>query len=113
MIAQATSVPRPRVVPGTPSMVGNKVPLPHRFHLTDGRVIGGHLHKSPNTRLTDHLSTLKGFVCVTDARCEKTGASFPFLALNQDHILFIEELDSPEPPVRPAVALGSVPGGIR
>ncbi|HEX2093045.1 MAG TPA: hypothetical protein VHG28_11610 [Longimicrobiaceae bacterium] len=112
MIAQATPAPRPQAVPRTPSMVGNKVPLPHRFHLTDGRIIGGHLHKAPNTRLTDHLSMLKGFICVTNARCERTGATFPFLALNQDHVLFVEELASGEPPAR-SVALGAFPGGSR
>jgi hypothetical protein len=105
MIAQATPMHRPAPSPGTPSLVGNKVPLPHRFHLTDGRVLTGDLHKAPNARLADHLSTLKGFISVTRARCEASGKSFPYLVLNQDHVLFIEE-------VAPAAAARPVtPGG--
>ncbi|HEX2187803.1 MAG TPA: hypothetical protein VHG51_02835 [Longimicrobiaceae bacterium] len=95
MIAKATPPPRPLHTPGTPSLVGNKVPLPHRFHLTDGRTIDGQLHKSPNARLADHLSTLKGFISVTDARCEASGRHFPYLLLNQDHVLFVEEVVAP------------------
>ncbi len=100
MIARANPAPLPHAAPGTPSLVGNKVPLPHRFHLTDGRSLTGDLHKAPTSRLADHLSTLKGFISVTHAHCEKTGTELPYIVLNQDHVLFIEELPAPERPAR-------------
>lgn len=109
MIAQATpSLRSSPVSPGTPSLVGSKVPLPHRFHLTGGRTISGDLHKAPNVRLADHLSTLKGFISVTSARCQATGQEFPYIVLNQDHVLFIEEVSAPRRP-----AEGASPGGAR
>jgi hypothetical protein len=98
MIAQATPV-RPHTPPGSPALVGNKVPLPHRFHLTDGRTLCGDLHKARNARLADHLSTVKGFISVTSACCEATGRTFAHLVLNQDHILFVEEVHETRPPV--------------
>jgi len=107
MIAQATPAARRVGVPGTPSLVGNKVPLPHRFHMTDGRTLVGDLHKAPTARLADHLSTLKGFISVTGACCERTGTHFPYIILNQDHVLFIEELGAPAAPVKV-----TTPGGL-
>lgn len=104
VIARAVPTVRPSV-PSTPSLVGNKRPQPHRFHLTSGRVLDGNLHRAPNARLADHLSTLKGFISVTDAQCGESGARYPYIVLNQDHILFIEELPS-EP------ALAAVPNGL-
>ena len=94
MIARATPglAPRPAVAPGTPSMVGNKRPHPHRFHMTGGRVVEGQMHRSPGSRLADHLSTLKGFISVTAARCVASGTDYGYLVLNQDHVMFIEEL---------------------
>lgn len=74
-------------------MVGNKRPHPHRFHLTTGRVLEGNLHRAPNARLADHLSTMKGFISITDAADFATGERFPYLVVNQDHVLFIEELN--------------------
>lgn len=106
MIARATPLPHPAHPPRTPALVGNKVPLPYRFHLTGGRTLTGHLHKSPTTRLADHLSTLKGFISVTGARCEATGSRFPYLLLNQDHVLFVEE-------VRAEEEASAAPGGAR
>lgn len=97
MIAQATPLHRPTTTPGTPSLVGSKVPLPHRFHLTGGRTLTGDLHKAPTARLADHLSTLKGFISVTGARCEASGECYPYIVLNQDHVLFIEEVPAPAP----------------
>jgi hypothetical protein len=108
MIAQATPAARPLGSPGTASLVGNKVPLPHRFHMTDGRTLVGDLHKAPNARLADHLSTLKGFVSVTSACCEGTGTHFSYIVINQDHVLFIEELPVPDAQVRV-----TTPGGMR
>lgn len=108
MIAQATPAPRPHGTPGTPAMVGNRVPLPHRFHMTDGRTVVGDLHKAPTTRLADHLSTLKGYISVTNACCEGTGTHFPYIVVNQDHVLFIEELAAPVAPVQV-----TTPGGQR
>ena len=99
MIARATPTLAPRpAAPGTPSMVGNKRPQPHRFHLTTGRVLEGNLHRAPNARLADHLATVKGFISLTDAFCVATGEQFPYLVVNQDHVLFVEEIVSaPEP----------------
>jgi hypothetical protein len=107
MIAKATPPARPVGAPGTPALVGNKVPLPHRFHMTDGRTLVGDLHKAPGTRLADHLSTLKGFISVTGACCEGTGTHYPYIVVNQDHVLFIEELPAPDAPVRV-----TTPGGL-
>lgn len=108
MIAQATPAARPLRAPGTPSLVGNKVPLPHRLHMTDGRTLVGDLHKAPSTRLADHLSTLKGFISVTGACCERSGTHFPYIVVNQEHVLFIEELGVAAAPVRV-----TTPGGVR
>lgn len=106
MIAQATHPRTQTAPPGTPGLVGAKVPLPHRFHLTDGRVITGELHKAPNARLADHLSMLKGFISVTSASCETSGRSYPYIVLNQDHVLFIEELHPPQQPVKVTTPAG-------
>ncbi|HEU0013265.1 MAG TPA: hypothetical protein VFQ45_06250 [Longimicrobium sp.] len=93
MIAHSTlSPPRPTSAPGSPSLVGNKRPQAHRFHLSTGRILDGDLHRSPGSRLADHLSTLKGFVSVTNARDAQAGTRYGYVVLNQDHILFIEEL---------------------
>ena len=92
MIARATPPVRPSA-PGTPGLVGTKRPHPHRFHLTTGRIVEGDLHRSPNSRLADHLSTLKGLISVTDARCGETGADLGYVLLNQDHVVLIEELN--------------------
>ena len=91
MIARAVPAARP-APPSTPSLVGNKRPQPHRFHLTGGRVLEGNLHRTPSTRLADHLSTLKGYISVTDALCPASGERFPYIVLNADHLVFIEEL---------------------
>lgn len=93
MIAHATpTIPARSAAPGTPSLVGNKRAQGHRFHLSGGRVLEGDLHRSPGSRLADHLSTLKGFISVTNARCLQSGHTFGYIVLNQDSILFIEEL---------------------
>jgi hypothetical protein len=103
VIARAAA-PAPRLAaPSSPSLVGNKRPQPHRFHLTTGRVLEGNLHRAPNARLADHLATLKGFVSVTDVQCTTTGENFPYVVINQDHILFIEEVLPPT--VEPAGAV--------
>lgn len=91
MIARAVPAACP-APPSTPSLVGSKRPQPHRFHLTGGRVLEGNLHRAPTTRLADHLSTLKGYISVTDALCPASGERFPYIVLNADHLIFIEEL---------------------
>ncbi|HEX5724665.1 MAG TPA: hypothetical protein VFX98_04320 [Longimicrobiaceae bacterium] len=88
-------------------MVGSKRPIPHRFHLSDGRVLEGKLHRSPTTRLADHLSTVKGYISVTEVHCASTGERYAYLALNQDHLLFIEEL--PSEPAGAVVGAASQP----
>ncbi|HEX6371690.1 MAG TPA: hypothetical protein VF006_22405 [Longimicrobium sp.] len=100
MIARATpTLPARPAAPGTPALVGNKRAQGHRFHLAGGRVLEGDLHRSPGSRLADHLSTLKGFISVTNARCLQSGHAYGYVVLNQDAVLFIEELaaavDSP------------------
>lgn len=111
MIARATPTlaGRPATAPGTPSLVGNKRPQGHRFHLSGGRVLEGELHRSPGSRLADHLSTLKGFISVTNARCLQSGHLFGYIVLNQDAVLFIEELATPveQPRAAGGMALGS------
>ena len=97
MIARATPSLTPRPAsPGNSSLVGNKLPYPHRFHLTGGRVVEGDLHRSPGSRLADHLTTLKGFISVTHARCAQSGTDYGYLVLTQDHVVFIEELGDEE-----------------
>lgn len=91
MIARAAELPRP-AAPTSPSLVGSKRPQPHRFHLSDGRVLEGQLHRAPSARLADHLSTLKGYISVTDAHCVATAERFAYLVLNADHVLMIEEI---------------------
>jgi hypothetical protein len=104
MIARATpTLPARPAAPGTPSLVGNKRAQGHRFHLSGGRVLEGDLHRSPGSRLADHLSTLKGFISVTNARCLQSGHVFGYIVLNQDAVLFIEELAAPVDTPRPAV----------
>jgi hypothetical protein len=73
-------------------MVGNKRPQPHRFHLTGGRMLEGSLHRAPTTRLADHLGTLKGYISVTNALDPQSGERFPYIVVNADHVVFIEEL---------------------
>lgn len=108
MIARATpTLPARPAAPGTPSMVGNKRAQGHRFHLSGGRVLEGDLHRSPGSRLADHLSTLKGFISVTNARCLQSGHTFGYIVLNQDSVLFIEELATPVE--TPRAAMGAAP----
>lgn len=96
MIARATPTLSARpAAPGTPALVGNKRAQGHRFHLSGGRVLEGDLHRSPGSRLADHLSTLKGFISVTNARCLQSGHVFGYIVLNQDAVHFIEELATP------------------
>lgn len=96
MIAHATpTLPARPAAPGSPALVGNKRAQGHRFHLSGGLVLEGDLHRSPGSRLADHLSTLKGYISVTNARCLQSGHVFGYIVLNQDAVLFIEELSAP------------------
>ena len=90
-------------------MVGNRRPQRHRVHLSTGRVLEGNLHRAPNARLADHLSTLKGFLSITDAACTASGERFDHAVLNMDHILFIEELAQATEPAGATVGIGSLP----
>lgn len=87
-------------------MVGNRRPQPHRLHLSSGRVLEGSLHRAPGTRLADHLSTLKGFISVTDAECCASGERYPYIVVNQSHVLFIEELPDADAGAAPVVRSG-------
>ena len=78
------------------ALAEGKVALPHRFYLVDGRVIEGYLFRGVNSRLVDELYGQKGsFVSVVDARCVGTGEIIPYTALNERHIVSIEEIVEP------------------
>ncbi|TVP60128.1 MAG: hypothetical protein EA351_00905 [Gemmatimonadales bacterium] len=81
--------------PGNAALAGNRVPRRHRFYLSDGRILTGDLYRSPNSRLADHVASLKGYIAVVDAKVEigEPGQSMDFIALNSAHVLFIEELE--------------------
>jgi hypothetical protein len=91
-------------------MVGSKRPQPHRIHLSTGRVLVGNLHRAPNIRLADHLTTLKGFLSMTDAACTASGERFDYVVLNLDHVLFIEEVVPRAEATGAAVGIGSLAG---
>lgn len=86
--------------PGNAALAGNRVPRRHRFYLADGRVMSGDLYRSPNSRLADQLAGLKGYISVVDATIEgdggDAGPTMEFIALNSEHVLFIEELEGDE-----------------
>jgi len=74
---------------------GQKAPSVHRIFLIGGLVIRGDLHRMPNNRLGDHLSTQKGFLSVTNAVCESTNETFPHLVIVLSNVLFLEEVNGP------------------
>jgi hypothetical protein len=74
-------------------MVATKRPVPPRVLLASGRVLDGNLHRSPSTRLADHLSTLKGYLSLTGVTCPASGERFSHLVVNLDQVLFVEEMD--------------------
>ena len=81
-----------RTVIRSSALAEGKVPLPHRFYLVDGRVIEGFLFRGANSRLVDELYGQKGsFVSVVDARVG-TGETVPYMAINERHIVSIEEI---------------------
>lgn len=100
----------PRPLPRAPQLAGDKVEMPHRVHLTDGRILEGGLYRSPATRLLDHLRLLTDYVALVDASTPD-GEHFPFVAVNLQHVILIEEVDLPwiDPPDRQAEAEESVP----
>lgn len=81
--------------PAMAAMVGNKVPMPHRFYLVDGRIIRGDMYRGRQSRLADHLTTLKGYIGVVNAMIEGTHEALGFVTLNAALVLMIEELPSP------------------
>ena len=78
------------------ALAGNRVPQRHRFHLTDGRIMTGFLYRSPASRLADHLGGLKGYISVVDAVVGPHENPMEFVALNSDHVVFIEEVTGDE-----------------
>lgn len=75
------------------ALKGSKVPYPHRFFLSDGRVLEARMFREPHSRLEDDLYGTKGdFVSLTDVRCTTTGGVAPYMAVNQQHIVSIEEM---------------------
>lgn len=88
---------------GSSPLAGNRIPRRHRFYLSDGRVMIGDLYRSPNSRLADHVASLKGYISVVDATIEHnpnavdagdSNLTMGFIALNCEHIMFIEELEA-------------------
>jgi hypothetical protein len=78
------------------ALAGNRLPQPHRFHLTDGRVMTGYLFRSPGSRLADHLGGIKGYISVVDAVVGPHEEPMKYVALNSSHVVFIEEIPAPE-----------------
>lgn len=84
------------------ALAEGKLALPHRFYLVDGRIIDGFLFRGVNSRLVDELYGQKGsFVSVVDATCVNTGIQVPYMALNERHIVSIEELEESAAPKDP------------
>ncbi|HYH81554.1 MAG TPA: hypothetical protein VEX86_17245, partial [Longimicrobium sp.] len=81
---------------------------------SNGRVLEGNLHRTPSTRLADHLSTLKGYISVTDALCAHSGERFPYVVVNADHLVLIEELpaDGQGPRVPPQGTADRLPSAL-
>lgn len=92
--------PEEEAVQHTPALVGSKVPMPHRIHL-DGCTLEGDLHRSPATRLTDHLASLKGFVSLTRASDADTGERFGYAVFNMSHLLHVEAVAPGDAPAEP------------
>jgi hypothetical protein len=78
--------------PTPAAMVGNKVPMPHRFFLADGRIVRGDLYRGRQSRLADHMTTLKGYIGVVNAVIEGTEESLGFVTLTAAQVVMIEEL---------------------
>jgi len=79
---------------GAGGLRGQKTPVTHRIFLLDGRVIRGELHRMPNNRLADHLSTQKGVVSVTNAVCERTKEELGYIVVVLSNVLFIQESEA-------------------
>lgn len=110
VMRQMSQSPRPlppqRSVIRSSALAEGKVPLPHRFFLVDGRIIEGFLFRGVNSRLVDELYGQKGsFVSVVDARCVGTGESAPYMAINERHIVSIEEIQEVAPREEPVTGV--------
>jgi len=87
--------PPQRYVVHNTALAEGKIPLPHRFCLVDGRVIEGYLYRGITSRLVDELYGQKGsFVSLIDAHCLSTGRVVPYMAINEAHVVSIEEIPS-------------------
>lgn len=76
-----------------PTLKGNKQPFPHRIRLIDGRVLDGGIFRNPDSRLDDDLFNIKGsFLSVVDVEDTTSGESVAYMAINERHIVSIEEL---------------------
>jgi len=62
---------------------------------TVGATINGTVHVHPDERTLDMLNALDGFLAVTEASVDEGSNSFEaaFLAVNKDHILWIQPDD--------------------
>jgi hypothetical protein len=82
------------------ALAEGKIPLLHRFYLVDNRVIEGYLFRGVNSRLVDELYGQKGsFVSLVDAQCVGTGEVASYMAINERHIVSIEEIPNSTPAV--------------
>ena len=77
---------------GSEPLRGNKIPQMHRLFLVDGRVLRGEIYRSPNTRLADHLASLRGAITVTNVMDERTGERYGYVVVIAENVLFIQEI---------------------
>ena len=77
---------------GSEPLRGNKIPQMHRLFMADGRVLRGEIYRSPNTRLADHIATLRGVVSVTNVMDERTGERYGYIVVFTENVLFIQEI---------------------
>ena len=76
-----------------PALRGRKSPQPHRLQLHDGRTLEGNMYRDPQERLVDGLYGTRGnFICLLNARSSDSPREIPFLVINLDYVVLIEEL---------------------
>jgi len=81
-----------RSATGSEPMRGNKTAQMHRLFLVDGRVLRGEVYRSPNTRLADHIASLRGVISVTNVMDERTGERYGYVVVFAENVLFIQEI---------------------
>lgn len=87
------STDTPGVRPGSAALAGRRTAQPHRVVLSNGKTLSGSLYRDANIRLSDHIAGLKGFLAMTDAVEATSGEMHPFIVINIDHIVSVEEVN--------------------